>query len=160
MTHSVPDPIRSRLHPSLLRSLLLQMHRQLWEFWFSALGSLKGEEIGGQSQTNKEHHSKTRRVNYTITQVQVTCGSLVGKCTEIKCHKYPWNERGAARSSDPLVLFFTGIWDAGWAELDTSRNFYRIMCMNYSLCCRECKVLVHFFHSNQWFHSHDTDVKA
>lgn len=135
MTHSVPDPIRSRLHPSLLRSLLPQMHRQLWEFWFSALRSLKGEEIGGQSQTNKEH-SKTRRVNYTIAQVQVTCGSLVGKCTEIKCHKYPWNERGAARSSDPLVLFFIGMWDAGWTELDTSRNFDWIMCMNYSLLLR------------------------
>lgn len=119
------DPSRSHLHPSYQRPLLLQTHRQLWKCGFWALSSLKGEETRGQIQENKGH-SKTHGLNYMFREVQITCDSRMGKWTEIKCHKYPWNTRGSEPSSDPLVLFFIGIWVADWTELGISRNFYWI----------------------------------
>ena len=54
------------------------MHGQLWKFWFSALSPLEGEEIGGQTQKNKDH-SETHGVDYMFTEIQVTWDSLMGK---------------------------------------------------------------------------------
>lgn len=95
--------------------------------------------------------------------VQVTCGSLVGKWTKIKCHKYPWNEQGSEQSSDPLVLFFIGTWGADWTELDISRNFYWIYLKSFAwttqYVVKNGRSLYISTYSYQWFHFHDAYVK-